>query len=371
MVKLIYDNTKNADLFYKVRANIHDSFFYLEIEEQAIIFLDYREIGAFNEINKNPNIKAQLLNPLLEEAGKINSREKTIFKLAELLLSKYKLLTQEIFVPVSFPLDLADYLRSSGIVLIPLEPFYAERVVKTEQEIKFIKDNLNQTFSAYQHIEQVLRDSVIEGDKIIYQKNILTSELLKKEVEKVLLSSDLLLTDGIIISSGLQSAMPHHSGQGPLLASQPIICDIFPRSRVNGYYADMTRTYFKGQPSPKLFKMYQTVLLAQEIAIKSIKPGLIAGAVHQQCVDTFLAAGYAVGNEGFVHGTGHGLGLQIHESPYLNAVSLDVLSAGNVFSVEPGLYYSELGGIRIEDIVLVTPTGYENLTNYPKDIKIF
>lgn len=371
MVKLIYDNTKNADLFYKVRADIHDAFFYLEIDDVALIFLDQREIGVFNEGNKNLNLQAVLLEPFLDQIAPIGGNEKAVFKLAMAILSKYNLFKEQIIVPVTFPLDMADYLRAHNVLLVPVEPLYSERIAKTQAEIEFIKDNLHKTFLGYQLVEKILQSSVIESQRIFYEGKILTSEFLKQEVEKVFLQNDLILSDGIIISSGLLSAMPHHSGKGDLLPYQPIICDFFPRSRVNGYYADMTRTYFKGQPSPEIIKMYETVQLAQTAAIKLIKPGVNASTIHQQCVDIFLQAGYAVGTEGFVHGTGHGLGLQLHEAPYLNARTLDVLAAGNIFSIEPGLYYQNFGGIRIEDIILVTPTGYENLTDYPKELKIF
>jgi Xaa-Pro aminopeptidase len=132
----------------------------------------------------------------------------------------------------------------------------------------------------------------------------------------------------------------------------------------------MTRTYSKGKPSEKVQKIYKTVLKAQETAIKKIKPGIKASEIHQVCVDIFLKAGYDVGNKGFVHNTGHGIGIDIHEKPYLSKSSEDVLRKGMIFTVEPGLYYSGLGGVRIEDDVLVTEKGCENLTNYPKQFII-
>ncbi|MCX6784638.1 MAG: Xaa-Pro peptidase family protein [Candidatus Komeilibacteria bacterium] len=372
MKKLIYANTKNADLFYSLKTEIPDPFFFLDNGQKQYVFLDHREIGAFREKNNNQNIEAVLLNPLLEEAVTVDGSSNHLFKLAVLLLKKYGLAGGSIGVPASFPLDLADFLRSQGFVLQVVNPFYPNREIKVPTEIVAIKKSLQLTYPAYQYLEKIFKEAKIKDGYLFWQDQLLTSEFLKREVEKIFIVSGLVSTEGMIIASGPQGAMPHHSGSGPILANVPIICDLFPRHRNSGYFSDMTRTYIKGQARPEVIKMYQAVLIAQTEAKQAIKPGVSGQEVYQKTVEVFAGLGYpSIGDQGFIHGTGHGLGLEIHETPYLNAQGESKLQAGNVVTVEPGLYFKDLGGIRIEDIVVVTANGCETLTDYPRKLKIF
>jgi Xaa-Pro aminopeptidase len=370
MIKMIYANTRNSDMFYAVKMKIPDAFFYIETDKKSYVFLDHRELKVFEEKNKNKNIEAVLLNDFIEKVEKIENKIPINHKLAELLLKKFSQKNEEIQVPNSFPLDLADFLKSRGFGIKPILDFFSKRIIKDIEEIKEIKKSIKLNRLAFKRIEKILTDSVIKEDKIFYKDKILTSEFLKQEVELLLFKKGMIAPEGIIVSSGEQAVIPHHSGSGPIKPHQTIICDIFPKNRESGYYADMTRTYSKGKPSEKVQKIYKTVLKAQETAIKKIKPGIKASEIHQVCVDIFLKAGYDVGNKGFVHNTGHGIGIDIHEKPYLSKSSEDVLRKGMIFTVEPGLYYSGLGGVRIEDDVLVTEKGCENLTNYPKQFII-
>jgi len=185
-----------------------------------------------------------------------------------------------------------------------------------------------------------------------------------------MLEEDLLNVEGIIISCGPHAAIPHHRGSGPLRPNETIICDIFPRYRGNHYFADMTRTYVKGAPSPELKKLYAAVFEAQTKAIAMVRPGIRFADVHEKCVEIFAKRGYHSGNKGFIHGTGHGLGLDIHEAPYVSKGQTGVFEEGHVVTIEPGLYYPKLGGVRLEDVVWVTKNGCENLTNYPKNFVI-
>jgi Xaa-Pro aminopeptidase len=308
----------------------------------------------------------------LEEAKTITGTANRVFQLAVLLLKKYGLTEETLGVPASFPLDLADFLRSQGFVLQVVNPFYPSREVKHDLEIVALKKSLELTYPAYEYLERVFKESTIKDNFLVWQKQILTSEFLKMEVEKIFIAGGLANTEGMIIASGAQSAMPHHSGSGPILANVPIICDLFPRHKESGYFSDMTRTYVKGQASSEIIKMYQAVLLAQAEAKKIIQPGISGQEVYQKTVEVFAKLGYSSGgDQGFIHGTGHGLGLEIHEAPYLNAQDQSKLQIGNVVTVEPGLYFEDLGGIRIEDVVVVTANGCETLTDYPREFKIF
>lgn len=354
MIKLSYASTKNKDMKYAVKIDILDYFFFLEAGTKKYIFLDHREFGFFQEKNKNPNVEAVLVR-----GGGRND-----FALS--LIQKYSPSSNKIEVPTYFPLDLADYLREKGIALKIERPYYPERAVKNDKEIKMIEESVKKTHSAFLKIEDILGASEINGEFIFFNGEPLTSEFLKCEAGKVLFKEGMLSTDGIIISCGKDAAIPHHPGQGKLLANQTIVCDIFPVSKETGYFADMTRTYVKGEPSRKIRSMHDSVLRAQEAAFRLIKPGTAAKEVHKAVADSIIRDGFDIGNAGFTHGTGHGLGLEVHEAPHINQTSEDILKMDHIFTIEPGLYYSGLGGIRIEDVVCVTESGYKNLTNFHK-----
>lgn len=362
-------------MFYAVRVKIPDPFFYLDTGEKQYVFLDHREYGVFAEHNTNSAIELVLVNPLMDSAfAKASARSSSPQKnasttswLAFVILEKYGVLNEPIEVSNNLPLEMADFLREKGVNLVVKNPFFPERLRKAPHEIDAIRDALVRTQHAYTHIEEVLHNSTIDGDRVMYQGRPLTSERLKSEIEKILLSHDMTNDEGIIISCAGHAAIPHHRGAGMIRPHQTIVCDIFPRHRETGYFADMTRTYVKGEPTEEIAKMYAAVLEAQERAIEQVRPGVTMGDVHQSCIDTFLEKGYHYGDKGFIHGTGHGLGIDIHEYPYVRHNAPTVFEPGHVVTIEPGLYYPEIGGVRIEDVVVVTEDGCRNLTDYHKD----
>lgn len=370
MMRLSFASTKDSDMRYAVRVEIPDPCFLLETGDRTTIFLDHREFGVFQEHNQNPAIALVLVNPLMEAAREIPGVGSLSGKLALHILRTYGVADQPIVVPTSFPLDMADYLRSHGIDLRPTRPFVPERLRKSPEEIAAIRESLRRTHEAFHAIEAMLKEATIINGAVRYRGTQLTSEMLKHAAEEALFARGMFNVEGIIVSCGPHAAIPHHQGHGPIAPNQTIVCDIFPRHRASGYFADMTRTYVKGQPSPELMRMYSAVRTAQERAIAAVCPGVIGRNVHAVSCSTFRELGYDVGDRGFIHGTGHGLGLDVHEEPYLNATSPTVLEPGHVVTVEPGLYYPERGGIRIEDVVVVTDNGCENLTEYPKEFVI-
>jgi Xaa-Pro aminopeptidase len=282
------------------------------------------------------------------------------------ILKEYAPRQKKIEVAAEFPLPLADFLREKGFALEIKNPFRPERAVKTPDEINKIREAIEKTCLAYKKMENILHESRIKNNLLYYRGEPLTSELLKTEAERVFFEEGMTSSEGIIIASGKQSAIPHHTGHGTIRTNESIVCDLFPVSRENGYFADMTRTYVKGKPSARLQKMYEAVIAAQEAAIAIIKPGVPMKDLHNAAAKVLRAHGFDVGERGFTHSLGHGIGLEIHEHPRVGPNSNGVLEPGNVITIEPGLYYPTLGGIRIEDVVVVTQTSYTNLTNYPK-----
>src|SRR5262249_32702701 len=158
---------------------------------------------------------------------------------------------------------------------------------------------------------------------------------------------------------------------GPIRANTSIIMDIFPRSQTTGYFGDITRTIVRGRASDRLKHAYHSVLHGQEIGFRRISDGDNAYDIHYESIDCVATEGLTTRlmngrMQGFFHGTGHGLGLDIHEAPSFGHRSKNVLRAGNVVTVEPGLYYQGMGGVRLEDVVIVTKTGCKNLVQIPK-----
>jgi len=183
------------------------------------------------------------------------------------------------------------------------------------------------------------------------------------------------LAANTIVAGGRQACDPHERGHGPLRAHEPIVMDIFPRSQKTGYFGDITRTVVRGHASEAVRKLYDTVYAGQKIAFEKIRAKVKTADVHKAVQKFFVQQGYKTGRrdgrmEGFFHGTGHGLGLEIHETPRLNATSTEILRPGHVVTVEPGLYYPGIGGVRLEDVALVTAQGAKNLTRFEKALEI-
>ncbi len=281
-----------------------------------------------------------------------------------------------LLVPPRFPVGTADGLREQDIdvtaeddgVLLDI------RAVKTDEEIEHVREAQQVNERAMVAAENAIREADIEDGRLVADGEPLTSERVKTAVETTLLQHG--YTSGeTIVAGGADAADPHDDGSGPLPAGDPIIVDIFPKSNSTGYHADMTRTFVKGEPSERAEEWYGLSKEALEAALDVVEPGVTGEDVHDAVCDVYEDAGEPTLREdpetetGFIHGTGHGVGLAVHELPSLSFDG-DELQAGNVITIEPGLYHPDVGGVRVEDFVLVTDEGYENLTDYPKRLRV-
>ncbi len=285
-----------------------------------------------------------------------------------------------VVVPAHFGVVYADELRARGITLTPDgKLFDSLRRAKTEEEISNIERTQNAVEAACAHAVGILQESGVEDDGTLqWHGATLTSELLRSEIDVELLRRG-CSADGTIVAGGPQAADPHERGHGPLKAGESIIVDIFPVDLSTRFYSDMTRTFVKGEPNEGLQEMYDAVLESQEAALSMIRAGVNGRDVHRKVADILHEAGYKTNvhdqekgkplTEGFFHGTGHGVGLEIHEAPSLSLAD-DELIPGDVISVEPGVYDPKVGGVRIEDLVVVTEDGCRNLTTFPKVFRI-
>jgi Xaa-Pro aminopeptidase len=203
--------------------------------------------------------------------------------------------------------------------------------------------------------------------------SLLTAERLRLQIQKFLLERECLAAE-VIVAPGDQGSDPHQRGKGPLLAGRTIVLDIFAQSMPHRYWGDMTRTVVRGRATDAVRRLYRDVEDAQALAFSLIRAGADGTGIHEAVVRHFQERGHENGERrgrktGFIHGTGHGLGLEIHEAPRLGKVGTR-LCAGNVVTVEPGLYYPGVGAVRLEDAVVVTRTGCRNLNRFPKILEL-
>jgi Xaa-Pro aminopeptidase len=218
-----------------------------------------------------------------------------------------------------------------------------------------------------------LRESDIRGDRLYWKGEVLTAEILRRVMDLSFMEDE-CLGQHTIVAPGVQGVDPHNEGSGPILPHQSLVLDVFPRSTKTRYWADMTRTVVRGRASDQLKRMYDAVLAAQLRGIALCADGVDGQNVHQEVTAVLERAGFETGMvdgrmQGFFHGTGHGVGLDIHEAPRISKVS-SILGTGHVVTVEPGLYYSRWGAVRIEDMVLIESGGCRNLTSFPKTLEI-
>ncbi|MFB6091327.1 MAG: M24 family metallopeptidase [Halobellus sp.] len=284
--------------------------------------------------------------------------------------------------PDRFPLGPADRLRERGVAVeSETEDVVTEiRARKTDEEVEWIREAQRANEAAMRATNEILEAATVadddgdDGDVLRYEGDVLTSERVKREIETTLLERGCAL-DETIVACGADAADPHDRGSGPLRPHEPIIVDIFPRSKATRYHADMTRTFVKGEPSEEIREWFDLTKRAMDAAFDALEPGTTGEAVHDAVCDVYEDAGLPTlrsdptAETGFIHSTGHGVGLDVHELPRVSPDGGE-LEPGHVITIEPGLYDPEIGGVRLEDLVVVTDDGYENLTEHPLELQV-
>lgn len=278
-------------------------------------------------------------------------------------------------VSPSFPLGLAEKLRRARFqIKISDEAICPQREIKNEDEISAVQNAQRAAVAAMNAAIKQIASAQIGKDGILRcGKTVLTSEIVRATICHTLLDHDCIATE-TIVACGPHSADPHERGTGPLRAGQPIVLDIFPRSTATGYWGDLTRAVCRGPAPAELKKMYNAVKAAHAAALQAVKAGAWTDDIHAAAAGELDRRGYKTETidgvpQGFIHGTGHGVGLEIHEAPRVSSAAHKKMRAGNIITIEPGLYYPHIGGIRIEDTVLVTKTGFQMLALCPKRLE--
>ena len=283
---------------------------------------------------------------------------------------------ESVAAPERFPLGTADGLREEGISVEVLDDDVVTeiRAVKTDDEIANIHEAQQANEAAMTAAEDLLSAATVEDGLLHYEGEVLTSERVTEEIEVTLLRHGCAL-DETIVACGADAADPHERGSGPLRADETIVIDIFPRDKATKYHGDMTRTFVKSEPSEEVRRRYDDTHEAFEAALDALEPGVTGMEVHDAVCDVYEERGYDTlrsdpsAETGFIHSTGHGIGLDVHELPRVSPDGGE-LKPGHVVTIEPGLYDPEVGGVRIEDLVVVTEEGYENLTDYPIYLRV-
>lgn len=357
----------DADILYATGLFVPDPFIFLEQNGRSTAVLSDLEIDRGRKEARVDEIVA------LSEVAKLCSKGKDSTFVEHVIAFLQSRRVRRAAVPGSFPLGLAKNLEKAGIALLP-QPglFWKEREFKTSAELKVIAQALRITEAGMARGIEVLRAAEIGPKKALrWGGKALTSEILRAEIDSAILRAGGTPAN-TIVAGGAQACDPHERGSGLLRADELIILDIFPRAAKSGYFGDMTRTVVRGRASEAQRRLWQTCLDGQKKALREIKPGGIGKAVQDSVREFFTQHGYPTEQRegrwtGFFHGLGHGLGLEIHESP---RIATTTFRPGQVVTVEPGLYVPGIGGVRHEDVITITATGSRLLSRFPKPLEI-
>ena len=358
---------KSSDIFYATGFRAPDPFLYYAAEgKKAVVVSRLERDRAVSEVNDG--IRVYDLTEFVGAPSDVTVGWKDAFlALVERFpASRWR-------VPTDFPLSQARLLESAGLSLDCVDgAFFPERQKKSDDEIVKIIQGQRLAEKGMARAAALLASAEIADDgTLLVAGGALTSESLRFEIDVEILRGGGLAVD-TIVSCGAQAAEPHNLGNGPLRAGETIVIDIFPKGS-DGYHGDLTRTFVVGTPSDAAAAAYEAVREARDKAKTLLKAGSIPSEVHKTADAILRERGFETTNSdgvnrGFFHGLGHGLGLDIHEAPRLNPRNSQPLESGEVVTVEPGLYYPEWGGVRLEDVVVIRENGCETLTNCPTEI---
>jgi Xaa-Pro aminopeptidase len=366
---IVAPSDTDADMLYATRIFIGDPFIFLQQNGKRTLVLSDLEI---DRAKKNAKADEFVMFSQLEREVQGKSKQAPAYEkvLAHFLTKRG---VKRAKVPANFPLGFANEIKRKGIALETSNGlFWPAREKKTAEEIRLLQRALRITETGMKRAMEILKASKPgAGKKLKWSGKTLTSEILRAEIDSAILRAGGVPTN-TIVAGGDQACDPHERGFGPLHANSLIIFDIFPRDAKTGYWGDMTRTVVRGRASEQQRKLWQAVKAGQALALKRVKAGVDGMSIHQAITELFNRRGFPTEvrngrRVGFFHGTGHGLGLEIHEYPRLQKV---MLKAGQCLTVEPGLYYPGIGGARIEDVAIVERDGCRILSKFPKQLEI-
>jgi Xaa-Pro aminopeptidase len=373
-VLIFADSVTSPEMRHEVPVVVPDPFLYAEKDGQRYVVSAAFEVDRVNEIGIEASPWEHYGYDALIETGM--PREEIVWKHVNLNACRELGITDAV-VPRSFPTLAADHLRENGITLEPDHKFFADRRrVKNEAELEGIRKAQKAAEAAMGAARDLIFRAEPSNGEVKVDGETLTSERLKATIRRVF-SEHGVSGDDFIVSHGAQTAIGHELGHGPIAPNEPIVIDLWPKDPDSACYADMTRTYVVGEAPEELVKYHGLVKEALDQSFAATKAGVAGSAVYTLVCELFEEHGQKTSlskapgevlDEGFFHGLGHGVGLEVHEAPSLGRGGTGDLVAGDVVTLEPGLYRPGFGGCRLEDLILVTENGAENLTDFPYDL---
>jgi Xaa-Pro aminopeptidase len=373
---LIYgDTVRSPELRHEVPLPIADSFLYAEKGDRRIAVLHSLEIPRVRE--EAPDLEIVPLEDLGSDELFTQGLQGWEVMLELAVRACRELGIENASVPETFPVGHADHLRENGIELVVDRALFDNRRrSKNETELRGIRNAQKACEAALDASRELLRRARPNGAGLEVDGEPLTCERLKRIIENVFADHEVEGNE-MIVSHGAQTAVGHDLGSGQIGPDEPIVFDLYPRDKATGCYADMTRTYVVGEPAHEVKEWHRLVKEALDTSTAGVKPGVNTRRLYEEVCDIFHNAGYKtqlnkepgeVLHDGFFHSLGHGIGLEVHELPSMGRIGHELVP-GDVITIEPGLYRSGLGGLRLEDLVLVTKEGCEVLTDYPYDLE--
>jgi Xaa-Pro aminopeptidase len=368
--RLLYAASEtDADILYPTGFFAPDPFLFVQKGRTRILVMSDLEMDRARKQAHVDRVLSwsKIAAPVEKDGRKAPAAEVIALALRQLGLRR-------VAVPHSFPLGLSMELDARGIRLdLGPDPFWPGRERKRADEVRAIEKSLRSAESGLLAGIEALKSCRIRKGWLWRDGRKFTAEDLRSTINTRLMG-DGYLPSHTICAPGDQAVDPHEEGHGPIRANSPVVMDIFPRSEKTGYFGDLTRTVVRGRASFALHEVYAIVHEGVRLGHRMVKDGVEGLEVHKAIQDLFERQGYKTGlkdgrMQGFFHGTGHGVGLEIHEAPSIGKRP-SVLRAGHVVTVEPGLYYLGLGGVRIEDMAFVTASGSRCLTRVPKQLEV-
>jgi len=357
---VIYASSRDADMRYLTHFTTSDPFvFFKRPGDRGVIIVSQMELGrASRESSAAVITRTQAGLPVI-----LKKEKDPYLATAKMIAGQAG---KKILVPPNFPIALANALSEQCTVLVDHGTVMEMRAKKSKNEILLMKNVQKVTEKAMGRAISLIKSASVKKGILHIDNKPLTAEQVKFSMHCLLLQHGCGAVD-TIVSCGEDTAIPHILGSGPLKSDEPIVIDLFPVEEISGYYADMTRTVVRGEPSKDILEMYDTLREAKQFGISRVKTGASGADIHLAVVDFFKDQGYESNTRGFVHNLGHGVGLQVHELPTVGPAG-KTLASGNVITIEPGLYYPGIGGVRLEDIGVVMAKGFENFTVFPEDL---